>query len=197
MKPLTVRYFLLAAVFFLALSAVYPAAAHGGEPRLEISAERLNPGAVVNVRGVEFEYDDVVTLALIGTEGEIVLGETTANAEGEFTHIAVLPADLAEGVYYFRGTTIHHWVMSPPLTVWGTAIEEGGGQGPRDEDDGLLAPMPTFAPGVVPGGVSQAAAQPNPVPATASNRNLAGFILIGLLVVGILIVSGLKLVGKR
>jgi hypothetical protein len=184
-------------LFIFALGVAQPVQAHGRQPRLEINVDHINPGEVVDVRGVEFGYDDLVTLALIGTEGEIVLGEMTANEEGEFMYITVLPADLAEGVYYFRGTTIHHWVRSPPLTVWGTAIEEGGGQGPRDEDDGLLAPMPTFAPFVTPGGGSQPAAQPNPVPATVSNRNFAGFILMILFVVGVLAVSGLRFVRKR
>jgi hypothetical protein len=195
-KPITVQYFLITAVFILALSAAHPVQAHGGEPRLEISAERLNPGAVLDVRGVEFGYDDVVTLALIGSEAEIALGEITANAEGEFKKIVVLPYDLVEGTYYFRGTTTHHWVMSPPFTVWGTAIEEGGGQGPRDEDDGLLAPMPTFAPAVASGGVSQPVAQPAPREASISNRNSTVFVVLGLLMMGILVALGVRAIRK-
>jgi hypothetical protein len=128
------------------LFVVRVASAHNMTPRVEISLERLHPGEVVDVRGVSFEMDEPVTLTLLGSGVEIPLGEILSSGEGEFLYIAALPTDLAEGSYYFRATTSHHWVISPPLTVWGTAVEEGGGQGPRDEDDGLLAPMPTAAP---------------------------------------------------
>jgi hypothetical protein len=130
----------------LSLFVVPSASAHNTQPRVEISIERLHPGEVVDIRGVSFGMDDSVTLALIGTGFELSLGELIASPEGEFAYIAMLPTDLVEGTYYFRATTLHHWVLSPPLTVWGTAIMEGGGQGPRDDDDGLLAPMPTFPP---------------------------------------------------
>jgi hypothetical protein len=185
---------LVALSFFL----VPVALAHGGEPRLEISMERLSPGGVVDVRGVEFDYEELVTLALIGSEKDIVVGEITTNVEGEFTHIAVLPSDLAEGTYYFRATTSHHWAISPPLTVWGIAYIEGGGQGPRDEDDGLLAPMPMFAPGVVPEGVSQPAAQLVHQETYVSNRKFAVFVVLGLFVtIGVLGALGLRVLRKR
>jgi len=132
----------------LALFLAPSVSAHATQPRIEISVERLNPGGVVDVRGVSFGMDDVVTLTLLGSTTEIPLGDVIANGEGEFLQIVVLPTDLVEGTYYIRATTSHHYVISPPLTVWGVAYEEGGGQGERDEDDGLLAPMPTFAPGL-------------------------------------------------
>ena len=134
-------------VITISLFVVPVAYAHNTQPRVEISHERLHPGEVVNVRGVSFDMDEPVTLTLISAGVEIPLGEILSNREGEFLHIVQLPSDLAEGTYYFRAVTSHHYVISPPLTVWGTAATEGGGQGPRDEDDGLLAPMPTFPPG--------------------------------------------------
>jgi len=172
-------------LFIFALGVAQPVYAHGGQPRLEINIDHTNPGAVVDVRGVEFGYDDLVMLALLGSEAEIALGEITANAEGEFQQIVVLPSDLIEGTYYFRATTIHHWVISPPLTVWGTAVLEGGGQGERDEDDGLLAPMPTFAPAVVTAPV--AAVPVEATSASAANRNVPA--LIALMVIGSTIVA--------
>jgi len=179
----------------MTLGVAQPVHAHGGQPRLEINVDRINPGAVVALRGVEFGYDDLVMLALIGSEAETALGEITANAEGEFKQIVVLPSDLAEGIYYFRAITIHHWVISPPLTIWGTALSTGeGGQGPRDEDDGLLAPMPTFAPGVIPDdAISQGQAQPasETTPATTGNPSI--LVMVVLLVLGIMVVFGLKL----
>lgn len=149
-------FFIFAIIVTLGLSIVSPVSAHGRTPRLEISIERINPGGVVDIRGVEFDYEEVVTLYLERQGIVIQLGQIVADLEGIFVHTFVLPADLPAGTYTIRGVTDHHDVLSPALTVDGPAIQsEGGGQGGRDEDDGLLAPMPTYAPGVVPGGVSQ------------------------------------------
>lgn len=148
---------IVALSLWLAFLMVMPVLADGGDPRLEISVERLNPGGVVDVRGVDFEFEELVSLTLIGSGLELSFGEINASVEGGFIHTVIIPSDLPEGTYYFRGTTSRRWVISAPLTVWGTAIAEDGGQGPRDEDDSLLAPMPTFAPGVVPGVVTASA----------------------------------------
>ncbi len=196
MKPITVQYFLITAVFILALSAAHPVQAHGGEPRLEISAERLNPGGVVDVRGVDFEPEELITLALIGPEFELPLGQIIADTEGIFLQVISLPVDLPEGAYNFRAITDDHEIISPMLIVFGSAILEGGDEGQREEDDGLLAPMPTFAPGVVPEGVSQAAAQPAPREASISNRNSTVFVVLGLLMMGILVALGLRAIRK-
>ena len=179
------RYFLFATVFILALSFVRPTHAHGGEPRLEISAEGMNPGGVVEIRGVDFEPEELITLALIGHEFEFPLGEIVADTDGIFLQIVTLPTDLAEGAYKFRAITDDHEITSPTLTVFGTAISEAGGEGPREEDDGLLAPMPTFAPAVVTAPV--AAVPVEATPASASNRNIPA--LIVLMVIGIAIVA--------
>jgi hypothetical protein len=142
-------------VLLFCLFIVPTASAHSTVPRVEISTERLHPGEVIDVRGLSFGMDDSVTLTLIGSGVDVSFGEIIASGEGEFTYIAVLPSDLVEGTYYFRAVTSHHYVLSPPIMVWGTAFIEGGGQGPRDEDDGLLAPMPTFPPAVVTAPVPQ------------------------------------------
>lgn len=180
----------------LSLFLVPSASAHATQPRVEISVERLNPGGVVNVRGVSFGMDDVVTLTLLGSNVETPLGEVIANGEGEFLQIIVLPTDLTEGTYYFRAVTSHHYVLSPPLTVWGTAIMEGGGQGERDEDDGLLAPMPTYPPGPQTVSTMSAPVASTPVeaPATPAGWGTNILILAGLMV--LLAVVALRL-GRR
>ena len=147
-----------ALIMIFAFFIVPAVSAHGGQPRLEISVERINPGGVVDVRGVDFEFEEQVTLALVGTEIEIPLGEITADTDGIFLQIVTLPIDLKEGAYHFQAITDDHEVLSPSFIVQGSAIsgEEGGGQGLRDEEDSLLAPMPTPGP----------AASPTPVPST-------------------------------
>lgn len=174
-------------VIAFSLFVVPAASAHNTIPRVEISMERLHPGEVINLRGVSFEMDITVTLTLLGPGVEIPLGEILSNGEGEFTHIAVLPADLAEGAYFFRAVTSHHYVLSPPLTVWGTAVTEGGGQGPRDHDDALLAPMPTFAPAVATEPASQVAEPP-----PASNSNLIITAVVSLIIILIAVGLGIK-----
>ena len=176
-------------VILFSLFIVPVASAHNTQPRVEINMERLNPGGIVDVRGVSFGMEESVTLTLIGSSAEISFGEVLSDAEGEFMHIAVLPSDLVEGTYYFRATTSHHWVISAPLTVWGTAVAEGGGQGLRDDDDGLLAPMPTLAHAAA---TAPAPSLPlDPTPASASNRTIPT--LIALTVLGIFVVFAIKM----
>jgi len=133
----------IALAFFFTTSAL----AHAKDPRLELSADRLNPGAVLDVRGVSFEPEVPVTLTLLWGPIQIPLSTVVADVEGDFTEIIVLPADLAQGIYNLQATTFDHEITSPPLTIWGTAISQEEGEGElREEEDGLLAPMPTFPP---------------------------------------------------
>ena len=133
-------------VFLLSLLNVFPVSAHGDDARIEVSQIRLNPGSVLDIRGVGFEPETEVTLLLTGSQVDIPLGTATADMEGTFLLTLALPADLAEGTYVVRGiTNDEHSIDSPQLTIWGTA-DLGSGQGElRDEEDGLLAPMPTLA----------------------------------------------------
>ena len=185
-------------VLLLSLFVVPRASAHGRTPRLEISAERMNPGGVLDIRGVEFDYEELVTLSIERQGIIVLLGEVNADLEGNFIHTIVLPSDLPAGEYNVRGVTEHHDILSPLFAVQGPAIlSEGGGQGERDEDDGLLAPMPTHAAGVVPDSVSPTAAPSNPQSAPASNRSLMVFGLLILLGGGILVISRSIDVRKR
>jgi hypothetical protein len=176
-------------VFLFALVFAQPAFAHGGEPRLEISVERMNPGGVVDVRGVEFDYEQSVTLYLERTGIVVQLGEVVSDLEGIFLYTVVLPVDLPEGVYNIRAVTSHHDVLSPALTVQGSAIlSEGSDQ--REDSDGLLAPMPTFAPGVAATPPPQSAALEPPVSKGNSTTLIysigAGVVILALLSIRIL-----------
>jgi len=179
-------------------SFVHPVSAHGDEPRLEISHEFMNPGGVVDVRGVDFEPEESITLMLINPQTAIPLGEIIANVEGVFLITVPLPVDLTEGTYSFLAITDDHNITSPDLTVQGSPIYGGeGGQGLRDEGDPLLAPIPTFAPGVVPGGVVQRTTQPAaPVAEIASGQG-SYLIVVILLLAGVLIGFGLRFRQKK
>jgi hypothetical protein len=191
MKIINFRCFSFVIIIILALTFVHPSLAHGGEPRLEISVERINPGGIVDVRGVEFDYEQSVTLYLERTGIVVQLGEVITDLEGVFLHTVILPTDLPEGVYNIRAVTTHHDVLSPALTVQGPAIlNEEGGQGERDEEDGLLAPMPTFAPGVSSTPLPQTAALEPPVSKGNSTTLIysigAGLVILALLSIRIL-----------
>ena len=74
MKIIPFRFSLYAFVFIIALPVTSPALAHVDEPRLEINTDRLNPGGIVDVRGVAFDYEESVTLVLIGSQADIPPG---------------------------------------------------------------------------------------------------------------------------
>ena len=183
-------------ILCLSLAIFIPttALAHGDSPRLEISVERINPGGVVEVRGVDFEPEEQISFALIGTDVEIPLGEIIADTDGIFLQIVTLPSELKEGAYYFRAVTDDHQVISPTLTVFGAAILEGeGGQGPREEEDGLLAPMPTFLPAVV----STASAPSASIESTpAFDWKSIALVLTALAFIGIAVVFALRICPK-
>ncbi|HLA08493.1 MAG TPA: hypothetical protein VJ022_13685 [Anaerolineales bacterium] len=116
-KPAAVFLSIFLAFFFTPI--VF---AHGDEPRLEISPDRMNPGGVIDVRGVDFGAEELITLSLIRQDVEISLGETTADVEGVFIQIVTLPVDMAEGTYNFLAVTDDHKILSPNLTVQGPPI---------------------------------------------------------------------------
>lgn len=190
----------LLVIVILVISGSFDVFAHGDEPRLEISVERVSPGGIVDLRGVDFERDEVVTLMLVNPQTALPLGEIVADSEGVFLLTVTLPADLAEGTYHFLAITDDHNIASPDLIVQGPAIvgEEGGGQGGIDEDDPLLAPMPTFAPGVVPGGVVPT---PNRTADSTGGNPVswppAGVVTLTALALLAAIIVGTRLVRKR
>jgi len=193
MKKITLKFFLCIFIFIFAFYFAQPVFAHGGEPRLEISAERLNPGSALEIRGVDFEFEEEITLALIGSQIVVPLSTVIGDAEGIFLLTITLPLDLAEGIYIIRATTDDHIVDSPQITVWGIAAQEGGGHGPRDDDDSLLAPMPTSAAGVVPDdAISQAQTQPTTQATSASDSKPIVLVVVVLMVIGVSVAFGLK-----
>lgn len=193
MRKLTVQALLYIFVFLFAFSFAWPAYAHGGEPRLEISVERINPGGVMEVRGVDFDYDEPVVLSLMRSEIQIPLVEVTADGEGVFTQIIVLPADLPAGEYNFRAKSDHHLITSPTITVWGAAVEDQESTNIQDQSDLALGPVPTFAPGVSSTPVPQEAALETPV-SKRSSTTLIYSILAALVILALL---GLRILKKR
>jgi len=191
MRKITLDAFVSVFVSLFALFYALPALAHGGEPRLEISVERINPGGVMEVRGVDFDYDEPVVLSLMRSEIQIPLVEVTADGEGVFTQIIVLPADLPTGEYNFRARSDHHMVMSPTIIVWGVAVQDQEDSAIRDQSDVQLGPLPTFAPGVTSTPLPQTAALETSA-SQGSSTTLIYSILAGVVILALLSIRILK-----
>jgi hypothetical protein len=193
MKPIILVRLCVIPILILGLGSARSAFAHGDEPRLELSTDRLSPGAVLEIRGVDFEVEEAVALALIGSQVEFPLGTAIGNAAGNFVLSISLPADLVTGSYIIRATTDDHVVQSPQITIWGTAQLEGGEEGSREEEDGLLAPMPTFPPGASSTPLPQIVAEETFVSKASSNTALYAM-LTGVLII---VLVGLGSLRKR
>ena len=188
------KFRILLLTLLLLLYSPFTVLAHATEPRLEINLDRIIPGGVIDVRGVGFDYETVVTLTLMGAQSELSFGEVIADTEGIFLHIVTLPSDLPEGTYYFRGISPHHYTLSPALTVQGIAIlPEGEGEEERwEEEEYLPYAIPTYPPGVVPGavpgGTESVAVEASSEISPGLNGNI--WILAGLLVLVSLLFIG-------
>ena len=196
MKKKILQAFVYASAFIVAVCWIQPAFAHGTEPRLEISTERINPGGIVEVRGVDFDYDELVELSLMRSEIQIPLIEVMADVEGVFTQVISLPSDLPNGEYNFRAKSEHHLVLSPTIQVWGVAVENNESNAIQDQSDLQLGPIPTLAPSVAPENGSLPGAEPvtSSVPPTQNSPLL---LMLSLLVVaGLLIFTGARLIRK-
>jgi hypothetical protein len=177
-------------LFLLIFFQTLPVFAHATEPRLEINIDRIIPGGVIDVRGVGFDYEAVITLTLIGSQGEVALGEIAADTEGVFLKIVTLPSDLPEGTYYFRGVSPHHYTLSPALTVQGNAIPAESEEERWDEEDYLPYAIPTYPPGVIPGVVMTPTVTGAPLEISpSSSRSSTNLLyLAGLMVVAVFMV---------
>jgi hypothetical protein len=193
MKKITFGSLPFIVLFLFALLFVQPALAHGGEPRLEISVERINPGGLVEVRGVDFDEEESIVLSLTGPNIQIPLIEVTTDLEGTFTQVIVFPADLPTGEYNFIASTEHHMITSPTITVWGVAVQNQEDSGIRDQSDVQLGPMPTLAPSVSSTPLPQTTASDTP----ASRRNSPILIFSILTGVVILALIGIRIFKKQ
>ncbi len=117
--------------------------AHDDLVRIEVSPERLNPGGVLELRGVGFEPEATIQLSLVGAAGVTNLGELSSDAQGEFTQISSIPVDLPEGIYHVRAKSSEHEVISPAITIQGSAVIQDQQDHAVLENDSLLAPIPT------------------------------------------------------
>jgi hypothetical protein len=184
------RQYLLLACALLAALVCAPAAthAHDGDPRLELSFNRLNPGAPLEVRGVNLAAESPITIKLVSLESEFWLGEAVGDAHGDFIQTFTLPSDLAAGHYTVLAVGPGNLIVSAPLDIAGAPMPADGEEGElREEEDPLLATLPPGwnpAPNLVVADSVEAATAPVPAPSSPS-------LPIVLALLGALLVVGL------
>lgn len=75
------------------------AAGADSHPRISIEPQPARPGDVITVTGAALGAGSTVQVRLLGTDVDIVLGETQADDSGSFTAQFQVPDGLAPGVY--------------------------------------------------------------------------------------------------
>lgn len=182
--PARRRWVLVALSCMVWLGTTSVLVAHAGQPRLEVSPERVRPGASLTVRGVGFADEDTVVLNLIGAGGKVAVSTVTTDAEGGFTAVVLLPTRVAAGTHRVTGSSSDHEVRSPALTVAGPPVSTGQGEERRDEDEPLLAPLPV-PEGAAPLGVAAEVAD------TSANTEVT----VAVIAVAVVLLGGAAAVG--
>jgi len=118
--------------------------AHGGETFINAEPAIVPPGGGVGVRA-DLLTSGPVRLTLVGTDGSRrEVGTVDETTEGHFEVLIEVPRDLPAGHWTLLAESDDDVYGSTTIEVAGGLVgEEVGGQGPRDEDDGLLVPLPS------------------------------------------------------
>lgn len=186
----------LSILFFLPIFTQFlfapPAFAQEGEtPQITLSVYEASPGATIEITGGHFEPDVLISFYLIQNGNQVPVGTAVADWEGHFTVSLLLPHDLQLGQYEFQALDERNRSAFALIAI--IPDPNAAGSDPsRDEDDNLLAPMPTFAPGVVPGEPAQST-NPQSAPSTQITAT-SSFLWIGL---GLLVVLSLTIFGLK
>ena len=134
-----------AAAVAAALVVVPVVLAHGGETFMNAEPTIVQPGGGIGVRA-DLLTSGPVTISLAGTDGSRrEVGTVEETVEGHFEVFFEVPSDLPAGVWTLLAEADHTVYGSTTIEVAGSSVkaQEGGGQGPREEDDPLLVPLPS------------------------------------------------------
>ena len=118
--------------------------AHGGETFFIAEPSLVAPGGAVGVRA-DLLTSGPVRLSLAGTDGtRLEAGVIEQTEDGHFEVFLEIPTDLPAGHWTLLAEADGVAIASTTIEVAGAPVgEEVGGQGPRDEDDPLLVPLPS------------------------------------------------------
>ena len=118
--------------------------AHGGETFFSAEPGLVAPGGAVGIRA-DLLTSGPVRLVLAGMDGtRIEAGVIEQTEDGHFEVFLEIPRDMASGHWTLLAEADGIAIASTTLEVAGAPVgEDGGGQGPRDEDDPLLVALPS------------------------------------------------------
>jgi hypothetical protein len=142
-RPSRIGWIISSAAASAAALVVVPSVlAHGDETVFVAEPAVVAPGDGLGVRA-DLLASGPIELSLIGADGtRIVVDVVQETEEGHFERFVTVPPDLSAGHWTLVATTEGAPIASTTLEVAGGAAgADGGGQGPRDDDDGLLAPL--------------------------------------------------------
>jgi hypothetical protein len=87
-------------VALIALTVVAPVSGHEGQPLgIALSAERLPPGAPLEVIGQDFLPGETLAARMSGPGGTWQLGQVRTGADGHFAVVFTVPVDATPGPY--------------------------------------------------------------------------------------------------
>ena len=183
----------------LIFSGAGSARAHGALI-LQLGADRIQPGAAIEVRG-DLGTGDRFEVALIAKAdgSRRVIGTIPAIDEGHFQAYVTIPSDVVPGDYLLE-VAVDLIVARAPLAVAGSPVDGGAPDGP-DHADPLLQPMPGSSTGSGGAGAGGGAVSPAPA-APASVRNgrspLDGVVIVVAAIGGAAALAvALRLTGRR
>ena len=173
--PRRVAGFVVATTAWLMVLASQ-ASAHGGIPSLQLTADRINPGGSVELRG-DMTGDEPVDLSLQAGDGStLALGRIETDWEGHFVTAVSIPADVAAGTYIVRVTSPFEEATTR-LVVAGPPLLPGAEGQPLGRDEALAERGSVAA---APAG--QTATQWTPPPGADSTVRVIGAVIVVALV---------------
>lgn len=187
------------------LRSAAPIAAHG-EPILQLSADRIQPGATIEVRG-DLGTGEAFEVALVAKAdgSRRLIGTITTVDEGHFQSFVTIPADAIPGDYLFE-VAVDLNVVRAPLTIAGSPVDAGGGGEGPDRGDGLIVPLPSGFGAAGGANASIPTAPFSPSGASASTRAgrspidgalvVGGAVLLAIALLGVLRVTGRRRSGN-
>ncbi|MEO5939914.1 MAG: hypothetical protein ABIZ72_03190 [Candidatus Limnocylindrales bacterium] len=180
----------------MAAVSVVATAAHD-DVLLQLSAERIQPGGTVEVRGdlgVGESFDIVLISEADGSRR--VIASISATEEGHFQSFVVVPADVSAGDYLVE-VAVDLTTVRAPLTVAGSPIDAAGGDGPEQEE-GLVQPLPSGFGGGRPASAAPVIDATEPGSTGVDRSSIDEAVVIGLGgLLAVTLLGGLRLHTRR